>query len=273
MNEFIVNPKWLNENKNNSKLIILDASPKSNKSGLKTDFENIQIKNARYIDIKNDFSDKNSKYPNTLLKPKQFEIACRKLGINKSSKVVVYDNLGIYTSPRVWWMFKTMGHHKIAVLNGGLPNWIKKGYVTEPFKKNLEFKLGDFLVNFQEGKVKYTDFIKTNIKTQNHLLIDARSSDRFNDLVSDPRKKLRNGNIPESVNLPFQDVLENGVLKSKKELVKLFEKININDKPLIFTCGSGITACIILLASELVLDNEKSVYDGSWSEWSQVVQH
>ena len=189
MTEPIVSSEWIIKNFDDLDLIILDASQKDNKEGLKTDFENIQIIGARYFDIKNTFSDRNRKYPNMLSSPKQFEINCRKLGINKSSKIVVYDNLGIYSSPRVWWMFKTMGHDNIAVLNGGLPDWINQGDKTEQ-TKNSEFEPGNFESQFQVEKVKDFDFIKENLKTQNSLLIDARSANRFNGVSPEPRKEL-----------------------------------------------------------------------------------
>ncbi len=269
MTDPIVSSEWLKENLDAPDLIILDASSKNNKAGLTTEFENIQIAGARYFDIKNNFSDKSSKYPNMLLSSEQFEIECKNLGINDSSRIVVYDNLGIYTSPRVWWMFKTMGHDKIAVLNGGLPDWINKGYRTEQSKKS-EFDPGNFESNFRAEKVKDFDFIKKNLKSQTALVLDARSANRFNGIAPEPRKGLRSGHIPKSVNVPFQNVLMNGKYKSKNELSILFANLKVDEKPLIFSCGSGITACIILIACELILENEKSVYDGSWTEWAQL---
>ena len=133
--KLIVSAKWLNNNLSDPNLLILDASQTENKLGLETDFKNVQIKGTRIFDIKNDFSDKTSEFPNTLPTAEAFEIACRKLGINKESKIVVYDNLGIYLSPRVWWMFKTMGHSEISVLDGGLPNWVEEGFETVKTEK------------------------------------------------------------------------------------------------------------------------------------------
>jgi thiosulfate/3-mercaptopyruvate sulfurtransferase len=263
----IVSSQWLNQNRTDSNLIILDASQKGNKSGLTTDFANLQIKGAKPFDIKNDFSDQSSEFPNTLLSPQDFKIACRNLGINKRSKIVVYDNLGIYTSPRVWWMFKTMGHDAVVVLDGGLPDWVKCGFETEHIQVNKTDK-GDFVVNFQSQKVVDFDFVKKNTSSQSYLVIDARSEGRFQGLTPEPRKGLRGGNIPNSINIPFQKVLEDGKLKSKAELSKLFNEMEVQKQPLVFSCGSGITACIVLLAHELCLENETAVYDGSWTEWA-----
>ncbi|MEH6406361.1 MAG: rhodanese-like domain-containing protein, partial [Leeuwenhoekiella sp.] len=120
MTKLLVNAEWLNNNLDDPDLIILDASQKTNTSRISTGFTQIKIKKARIFSLKEDFSLKTTDLPNMLPTPKQFEQACQKIGINKASKIVVYDNLGIYFSPRVWWMFKTMGHEQIWVLNGGL---------------------------------------------------------------------------------------------------------------------------------------------------------
>jgi thiosulfate/3-mercaptopyruvate sulfurtransferase len=263
----IVTAKWLHKNLNNPDLVILDASQKKNVSNLKTKFEGLKIKNARIFDIKSSFSRKDTDLPNMLQNPQDFEQACREIGINKSSKIVVYDNFGIYTSPRVWWLFKTMGHKNIAVLNGGLPTWNKEGFELELIKTNT-YKLGDFKAKLQSDLVKDIEAIKANITTKNAIVIDARSEGRFNGTAPDPRPNLKSGHIPNSINLPYANVLINGKLKSKNELKTIFSELQIDDNPLIFTCGSGITACILMLASELVSNNQKAVYDGSWTEWA-----
>ena len=264
----VVSAEWLHENFNDPDLIILDASPKNNVSGLKTDFPGIQIKGARIFDLKNNFSDKNSDLPNMLPLPNDFSFECQKLGINNNSKIVVYDNLGIYTSPRVWWMFKTMGHDNISVLNGGLPAWKNKGYSCEPINMTT-YKQGDFLASYNPEFVKNAQDILTNIDSCEAIVIDARSEGRFNATAPEPRADSKSGHIPNSKNLPFKNVLKNGKFLPKNELSEIFKDLNLNEKPLIFTCGSGLTACIILLALELISENPKSVYDGSWTEWGQ----
>ncbi len=267
MKNNIVSAKWLNNNLNNPDLIILDASQKETINNTTSKFQGLQIKNARFFDIKNAFSENDSVLPNTLLSAEKFEKECRKLGINKASKIVVYDNLGIYTSPRVWWMFKTMGHKDIAVLNGGLPSWIANGFEAVPISKKT-YKSGDFEATLNNALVKDIDAIKTNLATKNALVIDARSEGRFNGTAPDPRPNLKSGHIPNSINLPYAKVLKNGTFKSKKVLKSIFNDLEVKDKPLIFTCGSGITACIIMLACELVSENKKAVFDGSWTAWA-----
>lgn len=267
MQKTIVSVKWLHKNLNDPDLIILDASQTKTIINTTSKFQGLQIKNARFFDIKNSFSKNDTDLPNMLQDPTDFEQACRKLGINKSSKIVVYDNLGIYTSPRVWWLFKTMGHTNIAILNGGLPAWNQEGFELEPITKST-YKLGDFEAIFHPALVKDIEAIKTNLTTKINLVIDARSEGRFNGTAPDPRPDLKSGHIPNSINLPYTAVLENGKFKQKETLNTIFSNLQIDDNPLIFTCGSGITACILMLASELVSNNPKAVYDGSWTEWA-----
>lgn len=267
----LVSSQWLHENLNNPDLIILDASESTNKAGLVDEFHDRKIPGTRYFDIKNTFSDPNGTFPNTFPSTEQFQIGCRSLGINDSSVIVVYDNLGIYTSPRVWWMFKTMGHDNVHVLNGGLPNWIESGFETvQDYKSNIE--PGDFTAKLQSDQVRTIDFIKANIEDQKHLVIDARSEGRFNGTAKEPREGLRSGHIPNSVNIPFGDLLENRKYKSAEELQAIFEHQGVNDQSLVFSCGSGITACIVLLAAEMIMDNATSVYDGSWTEWATLIK-
>jgi thiosulfate/3-mercaptopyruvate sulfurtransferase len=264
----IVSSKLLNEQLTQPDLVILDASLKKNKTNLIANVPDLQIKNARYFDIKNSFSDLQSPYPNMLSSAEQFEMNCRKLGINQTSKIVVYDNLGVYSSPRVWWMFKTMGHKNVVVLNGGLSDWIVQGYETER-QEEQTFPMGDFVADFQLQNVKDFHFLKKNLIHKNALVIDVRSANRFHGLVAEPREHLRRGHIPKSINIPFENLLKDGKYLSKSAIAAAFNHPEIKHQPLIFSCGSGVTACIALLASELILDNEKGVYDGSWTEWGQ----
>ena len=268
MNTPLVSSQWLFENGNNPNLIILDASQKAITSEKRIN-NTQQIAGARYFDLKNNFSDKTSPLPNTLPNEAQFESESQKLGINSSSIIVVYDSLGIYASPRVWWMFKIMGHKNVFVLNGGLPDWIANNYPTSKIKPQ-HYQLGNFRAQLNSENVKDYNFIKSNLNNKNKLIIDARSSGRFNGKAPEPRAGLRSGNIPNSCNIPFGEVLEKGKYKSKEELTAIFSKINPENKELIYSCGSGLTACIILLAGEIVLPNKTRIYDGSWTEWAEI---
>ncbi|MGY8914045.1 MAG: sulfurtransferase [Flavobacteriales bacterium] len=265
----LVTPEWLKSHINDPKLIILDASMSENKSGQNSDVSDIQIKNARFFDLKNSFSDKASSLPNMLPEEASFTVACQDLGINADSLIVVYDNLGVYSSPRVWWMFKAMGHDSIAVLDGGLPKWAELGFPTEPLQETT-YPKGTFSAKFRPSMVKNAVGILNNIDQKEALVIDARSAGRFRGLEPEPRKDLKGGHIPGSINLPYTEVIKDGHFLPKEDLKQVFEQLHLGDRPLVFTCGSGLTACIILLASELIQKNPTAVYDGSWTEWGQL---
>lgn len=265
----LVTPDWLKSHMNDPKLIVLDASMPENKSGQNSDLTDVQIKNARFFDLKNSFSDKENSLPNMLPNEASFTIACQDLGINADSLIVVYDNLGVYSSPRVWWMFKAMGHENIAVLDGGLPKWMKQGFPTEHIQK-LTYPKGTFSARFRPNMVKNAESILNNIDQKEALVIDARSTGRFCGSEPEPRKDLKGGHIPGSLNLPYTAVIKDGQFLPAEDLKKVFEQLQLGDRPLVFTCGSGLTACIILLASELVQKNPSAVYDGSWTEWGQL---
>jgi len=164
-----------------------------------------------------------------------------------------------------------MGHKNVSVLNGGLPEWVNKGYKTIK-KSDLKqvYGVGNFQSKFhEEYLIKYEDVIN-NIETDKFLLIDARSEGRFNGTEQEPRKHLKSGNIPNSVSIPYKILLENGKFKTEQEINKIFsQKI---DKPmeLAFTCGSGMTACIVMLASEIAFKTSKYLYDGSWTEYAEL---
>jgi len=267
----VVPSKWLYKHINDPDILILDASLANPISGEVSKFADKCIPGSRFFDLKNNFSDKNSPFPNMLPTSEDFQKECRKLGINTTSKLVIYDNLGVYSSPRVWWMFKAMGHDNVAVLDGGLPDWIANGYPIEEIHKDKKITLGTFEACYQKASVVDFEMITSNIKEQKALVIDARSEGRFKGTAPEPRAELKSGHIPNSINIPYEKVLDNGKFKTASELALIFDKERYAEQPLIFSCGSGLTACIILLASELVVSNKKAVYDGSWTEWTQKV--
>jgi len=265
----LVSVTWLSEQLNNPNLVILDVSLETNVANIEVEHPNIQIKGARYFDLKGTFSDLDNSLPNTLPSPEYFEKEARNLGINNNSIIVVYDNLGIYASPRVWWMFNAMGHKNIAVLNGGLPLWIKNNYPAEPLQQHKIVK-GNFTVNYNPNLQKSASQILENISKKEAIVLDARSEGRFCGQIPETRENLKSGHIPSSVNLPFLEVLDNGMYLPKEEIKTIFHKLEITNKPLIYTCGSGLTACILILAAELISEKNNYLYDGSWTEWGQL---
>ena len=243
LNTPLISVDWLLSNLENEQLIILDATiPKVTSKTNKILEETHQIKNARFFDIQSVFSDVHAPYPNTVLSPEEFEVKAQKLGINNTSCIVVYDDLGIYSSPR-------------------------KEYPTE--QPNFhQPKKGNFKANYQPQKVKFTSDVLSAIENNKMLIADARSKGRFYATEPEPRKGLKGGHIPNSISFPISDIIVDGKLKSAEELKEIFKEKNPTNKEFIFTCGSGITATVLALGAEMAGFKNHAVYDGSWTEWA-----
>ena len=268
----LISAQWLNNNLNNKDLIILDATLTNQRAKQPETIQKIQIKGARYFGLKEKFSDLSDKFPTAFPPIEQFEKEAQLLGINESSTIVVYDANGIYSCVRVWWLFKCMGHQNVAVLDGGLPEWYSKEFPVEPLNLESNFSKGNFKVNLNKQLVRKFNDVFNNVDTQKELVIDVRSSDRYNCLVPEPKEGLRTGTIPKSINIPYTDVLNNGKFKPETELKPIFEHLLNENRTIVFSCGSGITACVVLLAAQKVLKNNLAVYDGSWTEWGTLVK-
>ena len=265
----LVSVEWLKAHLNDDNLIILDATiPKVTANNNASRKE--MIPNTLFFDIKNRFSDTTEKFPNTIPSESQFQVEAQLLGINKDSKIVVYDDLGIYSSPRVWWLFKTFGFNNVFILNGGLPEWKRLGNVIVSKYKEV-LLIGSFIAKYKSNKVVFISAIPQASNNKKTTIIDARSSARFNCEVPEPRVGLRSGTLPNSVNLPFGLVLKNGLLKSKEDLKQVFSGLTQNTQ-FIFTCGSGITASILDLAAHEVGYTKTSLYDGSWTEYGTLIK-
>ncbi|MDN5212040.1 sulfurtransferase [Fulvivirgaceae bacterium BMA12] len=265
----IVSTSWLAKNLDHPDLVVLDASLAKPNSQESTEQQApLQIKNARFFDIKNTFSDQASELPNTMPSPETFTSEAQRLGINQNSAIVIYDNLGVYASPRAWWMFRVMGHENVAILNGGFPAWREEELPCEPVLP-VNVPPGDFKADFKPALISDLKQVSAVYDQPDTLIIDARSEGRFTGEIPEPRAGLRGGHIPNSVNMPFEKVIKDGKMLPVTALKEIFDNLDLKDKKLIFTCGSGVTACIIALASDQVVPNKKSVYDGSWAEWGQ----
>lgn len=263
----LVDCHWLHQHLNDENIIILDATlPKVTNKGKENIQHDVEIPGAVFFDIKHTFSEENAAFPNTLLTSEKFQQRARQLGINNNSCIVVYDIHGIYSSPRVWWMFKAMGFDNIAVLNGGLPKWMSEGFETEQ-RKEKNNPLGNFTAQFQEKLFVNDQYVLNSLDQNVEQILDARSLSRFQGVSPEPRKGVRSGHIPTSKSLPYASVLQEGELKSKEELKSLYNQVNQEHKPMIFSCGSGITACVLALGATVAGYDQLAVYDGSWTEW------
>lgn len=266
----IVSVEWLKRHMDAENLFVFDASiPKV--TGNETNVNEKQIPKAQFFDIKKAFSDASGKFPNTIPQEKQFEVEARKLGLDNDSAIVVYDDKGIYSSARVWWLFKTFGHDNVAILNGGIPEWLKQGLPTEGKRINEKPK-GNFKAKFIEKNVVYFNDMNTLSKDNEVMILDARSAGRFNCEVPEPRAGLRSGTIPNSDNLPYVACLEDGKLLPKAELQAIFKEKLDKKNTFVFSCGSGITACILDLAATMAGYENTKVYDGSWTEYGSLTK-
>ena len=261
----LITAKELHDNLSLQNLIILDCT--IDKVGQSLQNEKLElIPNSRFFDLEGEFSDHTVNLPHTLVNENFFSDEAQNLGINQDSVIVCYDRWGVYSSPRVWWMFKAMGHSNVYVLDGGLPSWIENNFETNSIYFQ-SIKKGDFVADFQEDWFADTQVMLNSINDRNKTIIDARSEGRFNGTSPEPRQGLRSGHIPNSNNLFFENVLDGTTLKSKTELKIIFEKLTNSTNENIFTCGSGITASILAFASTISGFDNIKVYDGSWSEW------
>jgi thiosulfate/3-mercaptopyruvate sulfurtransferase len=262
---------WLNKNLNQKDLSIIDCTwhlPGTNRDG-KSEFLNERIPGSIFFDL-DEFSDQSSKYPHTIADKEWFSKKVSELGIQNSDHIVCYDTLGIFTSPRVSWMFSQYGHEKVSILDGGFKNWkIKKFKIETGKPQNKE--PSNYIAKNNPKNIKFFEDIKKNITSSTFKLIDARPSGRFDATDPEPRPELQSGSIPNSQNLPFSKLLDpaTGCMKNKDELKKIFDELSISSEDKItFSCGSGVAAVIAGTAYEKVFNKEFDVYDGSWTEWA-----
>ena len=261
----IVSAQWLAENLSVENLILFDASmkpifPVANPSPETPAY----IPGSLRFDFDDVLCDHDTPLPHMMPSPESFTEEMQKMGVDNDSAIVVYDKVGIYSSPRAWWMFRAMGHNQVAVLDGGLPAWIQAGYETVPTLATPTGR-GNFASQPQGGLFVDSSYVVQALADSAFRVIDARSAGRFKGQEPEPRAGLRGGHMPNAVNIPYADVLENGLMSPASKLQSIFEQYK--DKKMIFSCGSGVTACVVALAAEQAGCKDLAVYDGSWSEW------
>jgi thiosulfate/3-mercaptopyruvate sulfurtransferase len=261
----IVSVHWLKENLSAENLVIFDASMKPLLPVVDAAPEmRVYIPGSLRFDVDDVLTDHSTSLPHMMPGAEFFQEEMRKMGVNQDSAIVAYDRDGVYSSPRAWWMFRAAGHQQVAVLDGGLPAWIQAGYQTTPTLAPPRGR-GNFAARPQEGLFVDSRFVLQALADPSFSVIDARSDGRFKGQEPEPRPGLRGGHMPNSVNIPHTSVLENGKLLPKSKLRSVFERYQ--DKKMIFSCGSGVTACVVALAAEQAGYKDLAVYDGSWTEW------
>jgi len=265
----LVSVQWLAENINAENLVLLDASmkPVTPVIGAEVETDAACIPGALRFDFDNDIRDKNTTLPHMMPAADFFTDEMQKLGIDQDSAIVVYDYVGVYSSPRAWWMFRAMGHSNVAVLDGGLPAWKLAGHPCGGQTQSSAAKRGNFISHPQDGMFVDSGFVLAALNDPRFAVVDARSEGRFKGVEPEPRAGLRGGHMPNALNLPFANTVQNGFMLPPTTLESMFSKLVHKDQKMIFSCGSGVTACVDALAAELAGYSNITVYDGSWSEW------
>jgi thiosulfate/3-mercaptopyruvate sulfurtransferase len=250
-------------------LVIIDATwhmPGEGKDA-RAEYLEEHIPGALFFDIE-EIADSKSPLPHMLPPPEKFSSRMRGMGIGDGSRIVVYDRSGIYSAARVWWTFRVMGVEDVSVLNGGLPKWKREGRPTESGEPPIR-STRHFTARRNAALVRDVADVKSVLKDNSAAIVDARSPDRFAGRAAEPRPGLRSGHIPGALNLPYSRLVnQDGTLKSAGELETLFAEAGVDlHKPVVTSCGSGITASVLALALAELGHRRTSVYDGSWSEW------
>lgn len=264
----LVSTAWLAKHLKDPDLRLLDASwylPDAGRDA-KAEYDATHIPGARFFDI-DEISDARSDLPHMAPPVEKFMSRMRAMGVGDGHQVVVYDGAGLLSAARVWWLFKLMGQNNVAVLDGGLPKWVAEGQPTEdmpPIPRDRHMT-----VRLQNQLVRDVTQVAHASKLGDPQIVDARAGARFRGDAPEPREGLRAGHIPGARNVPYTELLnDDKTLKSADETRAIFEAAGVDlSKPIITSCGSGVTAAILALALERLGHANWSLYDGSWSEW------
>ncbi|WP_374298465.1 3-mercaptopyruvate sulfurtransferase [Paracoccus sp. (in: a-proteobacteria)] len=264
----LVSTEWLAAHLNDPDLRILDASWHMPATGrdARAEYDAAHIPGARFFDI-DAISDKRSALPHMAPPVEMFISRMRALGVGDGHQIVVYDNSDVRSAARVWWTFRLMGKTDVAVLDGGFAKWQAEGRPVEDMPPILRDR--HITVQRQAGLVRDVTQVAAASKLGDHGIVDARAPERFRGEAAEPRPGLRSGHIPGARNVPFGRLLNaDGTMKSPEALRAAFEDAGIDlKKPVITSCGSGITAAVLSLALERIGHRNHSLYDGSWTEW------
>jgi thiosulfate/3-mercaptopyruvate sulfurtransferase len=270
----LVTTDWLAEHLADDNLVVLDASwflPGATRNP-QQEWSEKRIPGARYFDFDKKIAAPNTQFPHMLPSPELFEKEVSELGISNGDAVIVYDTQGLFSAPRVWWMFKAMGHKNVAVLDGGFPAWlagnnpIESGELIAP-------EMTFYKAAFESEWVIDADTLESLLEDHSIAVIDARGAARFFGTEPEPRQGVRGGHMPNAKSLPFSQLIKNGFFIDKELLINRFNAVSDTEQRLIFSCGSGVTACVLALGAELAGRKMLTVYDGSWTEWGSTYKY
>lgn len=264
---WLVSTEWLSEHLRDRNLAIVDGSfflPAQQRNA-RAEYREGHIPGAVFFDIET-VADHSTELPHMLPGPTQFGDTAGALGISESDTIVVYDSLGFYSAPRVWWTFRIFGAKKVCILDGGLPRWKAEGRPLEQGEPKPAAK--KFKAEMNVGAVAMLADVRMAITDESVQIVDARPADRFAGKAPEPRPDLRSGHMPGSFNVPYARLVENGQLVSRARIEAAFAEAGVDlEKPIITSCGSGVSAAILTFALESVGREPRGLYDGSWAEW------
>ncbi|MEQ8896416.1 MAG: 3-mercaptopyruvate sulfurtransferase [Roseovarius sp.] len=264
----LVSTDWLAAHLKDPDLRILDGTmflPGTGRDA-RAEYAETHIPGARFFDI-DEVSDQRSDLPHMAPPVEKFMSRLRAMGVGDGHQVVVYDTHGLFSAARVWWLFRLMGQTDIAVLDGGLPKWIAEGRETEDMEPIIRDR--HMTVRRQAHMIKDVTQVSAASKLGDYEILDARSPARFRGEEPEPREGLRSGHVPSSKNVHYRALMnDDGTMKDADGLRAVLEKTGVDlSRPVITTCGSGVTAAIINLALERIGKTDHALYDGSWAEW------
>lgn len=265
---FFVAADWLAEHIDDPEIQIIDARmapPGQEERDLNAEYQAGHIPGAVFFDIEA-LSDHTSPLPHMMPRAEAFAVAMRELGVSSDKHLVVYDEGNLFSAPRAWWMLRTFGVEKVSIVAGGLEGWRRDGL---PLEQGLpELPEGDFDGRVEPLAIKRLTDVLLVSHEGSAQIVDARPAGRFNGQVAEPRPGLRCGHIPGALNVPWTELVINGELKTTDELNEIFARQGVDfERPIIASCGSGVTAAVVVLALTTLGVNGVSLYDGSWSEW------
>ena len=266
----LVETDWLEQNLNDAAIRIVDATwylPNVDRTGIQ-DFEEAHIPGAVFWDI-DAISDPSSSLPHMMPDEETFEGHMNALGISNDHHIIIYDNAKMMTAPRVWWTLRAFGHGNVSLLNGGMVKWQAEHRPVNA-DKSSDIQETSFSARFNAGMLRSLDQVRSNIDNGDEQLLDARSPGRFSGIDPEPRPECRSGHIPNSLNLPFNELIDpdSGTVRNVVELSARINEAGLDtSKPIVTTCGSGITACVLALGLHLIGRDDVAIYDGSWTEW------